>query len=102
MEFEPRIPVPRERVEAFCRAWGVSEFSLYGSVLRDDFGPDSDVNVMLEFTSGCGFTFENTPELVRQLEQMFGRTVNVVEKCRITNKRLRESIMACRRVVHAA
>ncbi len=90
-----------DRVEAFCRAWGVSEFSLYGSVLRDDFGPDSDVNVMLEFAAGCGFSFENTPAIVRDLEAMFGRSVQVVEKCRITNARLRASIMAGRRVLHA-
>lgn len=102
MPLEPRILVPQERIEAFCRAWGVSEFSLYGSVLREDFGAQSDVNVMLEFAAGCGFTFDNTPTLVQQLEQMFGRAVQVVEKCRITNPRLRDSIMAGRRVFYAA
>ncbi len=102
MTTEPRILVPAERIEAFCRAWGVREFSLYGSVLRDDFLPGSDVNVMLEFAAGCGFTFENTPALVAELEALYGRRVQVVEKCRITNRHLRESIMAGRRVLYAA
>ncbi|WP_349260529.1 nucleotidyltransferase family protein, partial [Longimicrobium sp.] len=42
-----KIEVPRERIEEFCRKWHVSELALFGSVLRDDFRPDSDVDVLV-------------------------------------------------------
>ena len=46
---QPRIAIPQEQIEAFCRKWRVREFSLFGSVLRDDFRPDSDVDVLVVF-----------------------------------------------------
>ena len=47
-----RVELPMERIAAFCQKYGVAEFSLFGSVLRDDFGPDSDVDVLVEFEPG--------------------------------------------------
>ncbi len=47
-----RIAVPRERVADFCRRHHVRRLALFGSVLRDDFGPDSDVDVLVEFQPG--------------------------------------------------
>jgi hypothetical protein len=41
------IPIDRERVAGFCEKWGFSRLSLFGSVLRDDFSPDSDVEVLI-------------------------------------------------------
>jgi predicted nucleotidyltransferase len=99
---EPRIPIPIERVQAFCRKYGVSEFALFGSVLRDDFGPDSDVDVMLTFAPGHGFTFENTPDIQSDLEAIFGRRVDAVEKGRIRNPFRRHAILSSYRVIHAA
>jgi predicted nucleotidyltransferase len=43
------IQIPRERIEAFCRAHGICRLALFGSVLREDFGPESDVDVLIEF-----------------------------------------------------
>ena len=97
---EPRIQLPIERIKEFCRKYGVEEFSLFGSVLRDDFGPDSDIDVMLRFAPGHGFTFENTPQIQQELEAIFGRPVDVIEKNRIRNAFRRHSIMSSYRVVH--
>ena len=44
-----RIDIPMEQIEAFCRRWRVVEFTLFGSVLREDFRPDSDVDVLVSF-----------------------------------------------------
>ena len=96
------IALPIERIEAFCRRYGVAEFSLFGSVLREDFGPDSDVDVMLKFQPGRGFTFENTPAIYEELEAMFGRPVDVIEKGRIGNPFRRHAIMSSYQVVYAA
>ncbi|MBW2258637.1 MAG: nucleotidyltransferase domain-containing protein, partial [Deltaproteobacteria bacterium] len=45
---EPRVPIPRDELTALCRRWKVRRLSLFGSVLRDDFGPDSDIDVLVE------------------------------------------------------
>lgn len=95
-------PLPLAAIDAFCRKFGVAEFSLFGSILRDDFGPDSDVDVMLAFLPGHGFTFENTPEIQDELEHIFGRRVDVVEKGRIRNPIRRKHILNHHRVVYAA
>ncbi len=102
MTVASRVEIPMERIAEFCRRWGVREFSLFGSILRDDFGPDSDVDVMLEFHPGHGFTFENTPDIQDELEAIFGRRVDVIEKGRIRNPIRRRNIMSSYRVVHAA
>jgi len=97
-----RIQLPLQQIEAFCRKYGVQEFSLFGSVLRDDFGPGSDVDVMLKFAPGHGFTFENTPDIQDDLIAIFGRPVDVIEKGRIRNPIRRQSIMNSYQVVYAA
>ena len=99
---EPRIDIPAERIATFCRKYGVAEFALFGSVLRDDFGPGSDVDVLLTFAPGRGFTFENTPDIQAELEAIFGRRVDVVEKARIRNPFRRHAILSSHRVIHAA
>ncbi len=98
----PRIALPLPEIEAFCRKFGVEEFALFGSVLRDDFDGQSDIDVMLEFKPGHGFTFENTPEIQDELERIFARRVDVVEKNRIRNPFRRHSILSNHQVVYAA
>lgn len=47
-----QILIPEDRIEDFCRRHHIRKLSLFGSVLRDDFGPDSDVDVLVEFEDG--------------------------------------------------
>src|SRR5690242_2268445 len=97
-----RIELPRKQIEEFCRKYGVQEFSLFGSVLRDDFSADSDVDVMLKFQPGFGFTFENTPDIQDELQAIFGRPVDVIEKDAIANPFRRHAILSSYQVVYAA
>ena len=46
----PRMDLPRDQIADFCRRWKITEFSLFGSVLRDDFRPDSDIDVLVSFS----------------------------------------------------
>ncbi len=96
------IRIPHEAIERFCARFGVVQVALFGSVLRADFGADSDVDVMLKFKPGHGFTFENTPEIQDELEAIFGRPVDVIEMDRIRNPIRRKAIMSSHRVVYAA
>lgn len=72
----PGIDIPRERVEEFCRRNHVRRLALFGSVLRDDFGPDSDVDVLVEFEPGHvpGLAFFR---LQQELSEILGRPVEL-------------------------
>lgn len=96
------IALQLNKIAEFCQRHGVRRLSLFGSGLRDDFGPDSDVDVLVEFESGRGFTFENTPVITDELRAIFGRPVDVVEKGRIRNRFRREAILSSYRVVYGA
>ncbi len=47
-----RFTIPRKKVADFCKRWNVAEFSIFGSALRVDFRPDSDVDVLISFAPG--------------------------------------------------
>ena len=98
-----RVGLPLERIEAFCRKWKVAEFALFGSVVRDDFRPDSDVDVMVTFFPGGGYDFHSLPDFLDELSDLFGgRKVDVVEKHLITNPFRRHAILTTAQVVYAA
>jgi predicted nucleotidyltransferase len=102
---ETRIMIPQEEVAAFCQRWRVVELALFGSVLRDDFGPDSDVDVLVRFES------EQTPGLFgivrmeQELSELLGRQVDVVTRGAVENSRnyiRRKAILNSAQVVYAA
>src|SRR5687768_13301411 len=74
------IDLPTERIATFCQKWGVGELAIFGSVLRDDFGPDSDVDVLVTFRPGASMTFEGFLDMREELSQIFGRQIDLVEK----------------------
>lgn len=51
-----RIEIPKKEIEAFCRKWRVRELSIFGSALREDFGPRSDVDVLVDLNPGHGLS----------------------------------------------
>jgi hypothetical protein len=71
-----RIPVPREQITDFCRRHHIHRLALFGSVLRDDFTPESDVDVLVEFEPGTrlGFAFF---DIEQELSQILGRRVDL-------------------------
>jgi uncharacterized protein len=97
------IDVPKEKVEAFCKKWKVKELSLFGSVLRDDFRPDSDVDVLLSLEPGQSMTVESFLDMREELSAMFGgREVDLVQKRLLKNPFRRYDILTTREVVYAA
>ncbi len=73
---KPRIEMPKDRIAEFCRRNRIRRLSLFGSVLRDDFGPDSDVDVLVEFEPGTcvGLRFF---EMEAELCDILGRRVDL-------------------------
>ena len=93
----------RRQIEQFCRRHGVTEFSLFGSILRDDFGPESDVDVLITLEPGQSLTLESYLEMRNELSAMFGgREIDLVQKKLLTNPFRRHEILTTRRVLYAA
>jgi len=99
---QPQIHIPLKQIEDFCRRWKVKEFALFGSVLREDFRPDSDIDVLVSFELDGGITFDNRVEMLDELAEIFGRGVDLVEKDTIRNPFRRYDILTTKEVVYAA
>ena len=99
---QPQIHIPLRQIEAFCRRWRIKEFSLFGSVLREDFRPDSDIDVLVSFAPDGGITFDNRVEMLDELAEIFGREVDLVEKSGLRNPFRRREILHNREVIYAA
>jgi predicted nucleotidyltransferase len=96
------IDVPRERIEEFCRKWHVTELALFGSVLRDDFRADSDVDVLVTFDPGVHPGFRGWLAMEDELERMFARPIDLVEKASLTNPFRRHHVLNHQEIVYAA
>lgn len=85
-----------------CRHWRVRELSLFGSVLRDDFGPGSDVDVLVDFEPTAPWSLLDFARLRNELSDYFGRPVDLVEKAALTDRPAHERILVTHRPVYAA
>ena len=72
-----RITVPQEQVAEFCRRNHIRKLALFGSVLRDDFRPDSDIDVLVEFAPGVHVGFLGLARMERELSELLGRKVDL-------------------------
>lgn len=66
------INIPREKVAEFCKKYHIRKLSLFGSVLRSDFRPDSDIDVLIEFEQGHSTGFFGLARMERELSEIFG------------------------------
>ncbi len=72
-----RIDLPRERIADFCRRQGIRRLAVFGSVLRDDFRPDSDIDVLVEFEAGRRYTYFTLAQIEEDLSTLLGRRVDL-------------------------
>jgi predicted nucleotidyltransferase len=97
--------VPVRKLTGFCRRWKVTELALFGSILRDDFRPDSDVDVLVSFAPDAHWSLLDLVEMENELRRIFGRDVDLVERRAIEkseNYIRRKSILQNARVIYAA
>ena len=95
-----KIDIPRDELADFCRRWKVVRLSLFGSVSREDFGPDSDLDVLVEFKPGhvpglAFFTME------RELSELLGRKVDLNTPGWLS-KHFRDQVMAEAKVYYVS
>ena len=74
------IAISQDRLAAFCARWRVTEVALFGSVLRDDFGPDSDVDVLVRFEPDARHTLLDLAEMENELTSPLGRKADLVAR----------------------
>lgn len=74
------IDLPMEALAEFCRRWKIIKLEVFGSVLRDDFGPDSDVDVLVTFDPDARWTLFDLVHAETELSSLVGRPVDLVER----------------------
>ncbi len=74
------IELDREAIADFCRRWKITEFSVFGSVLRDDFGADSDLDVLVDFVPGQDIGLWDLSRMERELSELVGRPVDLLTR----------------------
>jgi len=96
------VAVDQGRIEEFCRKWKVAELSLFGSALGEDFGPESDVDVLVQLDEDAPWDAFHWVDMIEELKDIFGRDVDLVEKTAIRNPFRRHHILSHREVIYAA
>jgi hypothetical protein len=95
-----KIDLPRDEIALFCRRHHIRKLSLFGSVLRDDFRPDSDVDVLVEFEPGHAVGFDII-DMEEELSRLFGgHRVDIVQQ-KYLNRWLRGRVLASAEVLYA-
>ena len=97
------IELPIRQIEAFCQRWKISEFALFGSILRDDFRSDSDIDVMVQFSPNSHNTLFDLVKMEDELKQIFNRDVDLVTRKGITNSQnylRREAILDSAQIIY--
>ena len=76
----PQIAIPQKEIAGFCRKHNIRKLSLFGSVLRDDFGPDSDIDVLVEFDPEVKYGLFDMVRIQDELAAIIGRPVDLLER----------------------
>ena len=99
------LPIDQEAIAAFCKKWKVTELALFGSAARGELRPESDVDLLISFQPEAHYTFFDMHAMQEELEAMFGRKVDLLERDTIEHSRntlRRDNILSHVEVLHAA
>lgn len=100
-----RISIPEEKIVAFCERWSIVEFAFFGSVLRDDFGPNSDIDVLVNFRSGTSYSISSILSMEKELSGILGREIDLVFRPDVEQSRnylRREAVLKSAEVFYEA
>ena len=97
-----QISLPLEKIIEFCKNHHIKELSLFGSVLREGFRPDSDVDILVSFNADASVNLMDFVQMQDVLKVLFNREVDLVEKEALSNPFLRYSILSHKETIYAA
>ncbi len=101
----PKFEFPSEGLTEFCRRWKIAELALFGSALRSDFAPDSDVDMLVTFEAGAGWSLMDHVRIQDELSGLLGRKVDLVSRKGIERSRnyiRRKAILDSAEVIYGA
>jgi len=96
---------PEEEIRRFCRKWQITELAVFGSALRADFGPESDIDLLARFAPGARWSVFDHARMEQELHQMLHREVDLVTRLAVeetSNPNRRAEILSTARLVYAA
>jgi uncharacterized protein len=99
------IDIPQEAIANFCRRWKITELALFGSVLREDFRPDSDVDILVTFASDAEWSLLDHVRMEDELSESLGRKVDIVSKRAVERSQnwiRRREILSTAQTIHAS
>ena len=99
------LEIPSEKIADYCRRWKITEIALFGSALRDDFDPESDIDVLVTFDRDAHWTLFNMVDMQEELKDIFGRDVDLVSRRGIEsshNYLRRKEILSSAKVIHVS
>lgn len=100
-----KFSIPETKLAAFCERWNISELALFGSALRDDFRPNSDVDVLVSFAPQARITLFDMAQMQEELKDIFKRDVDLVSRRGLERSRnylRRKQILSSAQVIHVA
>jgi predicted nucleotidyltransferase len=77
---QTQLPFTPSVIHPFCQKWQITELCLFGSVLRDDFRPDSDIDILVTFSPTAPWTLLDLVNMEYELQDLLGREVDLIEK----------------------
>lgn len=93
------LDVPLDKIRAFCEKYPIRKLSLFGSVLREDFNAESDVDVLVEFESGSVVTYLDMADMQFELEDILGREVDLLTPPALS-KYFRQKVLDIAQVIY--
>ncbi|MGB7414703.1 MAG: nucleotidyltransferase family protein [Thermosynechococcaceae cyanobacterium] len=99
------LDFPMVQIKELCDRWGIKEFALFGSVLRDDFRPTSDIDILITFTPDARKGLLTLARIKHELEDLLGRNVDILTKKSIQqsqNNARRHTILTSAQVLYVA
>ena len=105
MSMSPHINLEMDKIREFCRRWKIVEFALFGSVLREDFRADSDVDVLVTFAPDAKISLFDLSDIEDELAEIVGRKVDIVERVAVERSKnyiRRKHILANSETIYVA
>jgi predicted nucleotidyltransferase len=99
-----QLPIPQDKIDEFCRVHRIRELALFGSVLREDFRPDSDLDILVDFDPEAHHGLFSLVRMQSELKEILGRGVDLVERSAVESSRnyiRRKAILSSAEAVYA-
>lgn len=97
-----RIKIPQKKLKNFCQRWKIIELSLFGSAIREDFSGTSDIDILVSFAPDVQWSLFDLLQMQDELQIIFGREVDLVEREGLRNPFRRKAILNQREIIYAA